>query len=100
MSDEPKETTRQRRHSHLPKDLQELVDKDEQFRDSYGDFENSWTTTYVFLIFLFRVCQLILTMTSRRAEDEASNKSTDQSFQEWAQEFLRKGPTEKDSGGS
>ncbi|KAE8341847.1 hypothetical protein BDV24DRAFT_131515 [Aspergillus arachidicola] len=36
-----------RRSSSLPEDLQNLLDKEELYRDLYGDYENSWTTTYV-----------------------------------------------------
>ncbi|PLN79600.1 hypothetical protein BDW42DRAFT_172606 [Aspergillus taichungensis] len=34
-----------RRHSSLPKPLQDLVDKEEDELEEYGDYENSWTTT-------------------------------------------------------
>ncbi|KAJ5374140.1 hypothetical protein N7517_006146 [Penicillium concentricum] len=39
--DKNKETT----SSPLPKDLQDLVDKDEEDREIRADFENSWTAT-------------------------------------------------------
>ncbi|KAL4783569.1 hypothetical protein BJX76DRAFT_357836 [Aspergillus varians] len=35
----------QRQGSRLPDDLQELVNKEEQFRFASGDFENSWTSS-------------------------------------------------------
>lgn len=31
----------------LPESLQNLVNADEEEREEYGDFENSWTSTYV-----------------------------------------------------
>ncbi|KAB8277224.1 hypothetical protein BDV30DRAFT_235022 [Aspergillus minisclerotigenes] len=34
-----------RRGSSLPEDLQNLLNKEELYRDLYGDYENSWTTT-------------------------------------------------------
>ncbi|KAF9885341.1 hypothetical protein FE257_012958 [Aspergillus nanangensis] len=45
MSDTTGEDTTSRRHSSLPKRMQELVDDEEKYRDLYGDFENSWTST-------------------------------------------------------
>ncbi|KAE8393516.1 hypothetical protein BDV23DRAFT_149336 [Aspergillus alliaceus] len=43
--DQSTNTSSQRRRSSLPENLQKLLDKEEQYWDSYGDFENSWTTT-------------------------------------------------------
>ncbi|KAE8132740.1 hypothetical protein BDV38DRAFT_260372 [Aspergillus pseudotamarii] len=48
QSQKPDQSTKpssRRRASSLPEDLQKLLDKEEIYWDSYGDFENSWTTT-------------------------------------------------------
>ena len=50
QSQMPNQSTKpssRRRASSLPEDLQKLLDKEELYWDSYGDFENSWTSTYV-----------------------------------------------------
>lgn len=47
MSDLPKHEKRTRRKSSLARELQDLIDREERFKDNYGDFENSWTSTCV-----------------------------------------------------
>lgn len=47
MSDLPKHEKRPRRKSSLARELQDLIDREERFKDNYGDFENSWTSTCV-----------------------------------------------------
>ncbi|KAL5355046.1 hypothetical protein BJX96DRAFT_170297 [Aspergillus floccosus] len=47
MSDLPKHETHPRRESSLSKELQALIDREERFKDNYGDFENSWTSTRI-----------------------------------------------------
>ncbi|KAE8379060.1 hypothetical protein BDV26DRAFT_260265 [Aspergillus bertholletiae] len=44
-SNQSSNTSSHRRSSSLPDDLQNLLNKEEHYRDLYGDFENSWTTT-------------------------------------------------------
>jgi hypothetical protein len=47
MSDLPKNEKRPRRKSSLARELQDLIDREERFKDNYGDFENSWTSTRI-----------------------------------------------------
>ncbi|OQD97270.1 hypothetical protein PENVUL_c084G07890 [Penicillium vulpinum] len=45
MPELDKDKNKETPSSPLPKDLQDLVDKDEEDREIRADYENSWTTT-------------------------------------------------------
>ncbi|KAL4895363.1 hypothetical protein BDV59DRAFT_173774 [Aspergillus ambiguus] len=80
MSDLTKDTAGRAHQSSISKELQNLIDQDEQFKDNYGDFENSWTST--------------------RIKDEFSKiPSSESSRQEFGQGGIKKPEPRMDSGG-